>query len=193
MKKKVLIWKVLFVSTFLFCGCSVGVLTLRQDVARHQFKRWQSYTLRGTAEIWQDSKQIEQKIYINKDTTDFSIVCYGGGVFGMTPVPSLSLRVKEDKVFYRDKTLSEEKELNANTDKSLYSVLYAMSRLEEVYTSGIAKIGRATVKLDKLGNPVQISSGSLKVVFSYENNELQKLEIYFGRKKILETKELGRS
>ncbi len=111
----------------------------------------------------------------------------------MTPVPSLSLRVKEDKVFYRDKTLSEEKELNVNTDKSLYSVLYAMSRLEEVYTSGIAKIGRATVKLDKLGNPVQISSGSLKVVFSYESNELHKLEIYFGRKKILETKELGKS
>ena len=189
--KKSLIRKVLFLGTFLFCGCSVGVLTLKQEVAKYQLEKWKSFTIRGTAKIWQDGKQIEQKIYINKDK-GFSIVCYGGGVFGVNPVPSLVIEANGDTISYKDKTMSAKRNLDSATDKPLYAVLYAMSRLDEVYTTQTTKIGNAKIKVDELGNPIQIASGSLKVVMSYEKSELQKLEIYFGLKKILETIEIAR-
>ncbi len=180
-----LLGKVLLLGTFLFCGCSVNITQLDAEILRSQSQRWKAYTLKGKATIWENGKELHQKFFAKKEGDNFRMLCYGGGVLGMTPTPTLSVEVLGEQISYRTKNSAGVIKATDSHLKPLYAVIYALSRLDEIYTSGSHKIGDATVKVDADANPVKISDGGVKLLLEYEQNQLKSLEIFFGWQKVL--------
>ncbi len=177
--------KVLLFSTFFFCGCSVSISQLDAGLLGSQSQRWKAYTLKGEATIWEDGRELHQKFFAQKEGEQFRMLCYGGGVMGMTPTPTLSVEVLGKQISYRTKTSAGVIKATDSHSKPLYAVIYALSRLDEIYTSGSHKIGEATVKVDADANPVKISDGGVKLLLEYEQSQLKSLEIFFGWQKVL--------
>ena len=182
--------KVLFFSTFFFYGCSVNIKQLDADIIKTQSQRWKAYTLKGKATIWEEGRELHQKFFARKDGQRLLMLCYGGGVLGMTPTPTFSVEVLGEQISYRTKTSAGVIETTDSHSKCLYAVIYALSRLGEVYARGSHQIGDATIKVDEKGNPVKISSGSVKLLLEYEAGDLESLEIFFGWQKFLLVEEI---
>ncbi len=177
--------KVLLCGAFLFFGCSLSVRQLDPQLALRQETKWQSFTLRGKATLWEEGKELPQKFFLKKQNDSLRMICYGGGVTGFTPTPTLSVEVAGKQVSYRTKNANGKLTPQDKQTKSLYAVLFAFSRLHQVYKSGNLQVGEAKIKVDKSGNPVKISSGGIVLQLRYKNNELSELELYFGWRKVL--------
>ncbi len=180
-------WKALICSAFLFfCGCSVSVSQFAPQELQNQAEKWQSITLRGDATLWEDGKKLRQKFFLKKQDSSLQMLCYGGGVAGFTPTPTLSVQVTGSQVSYRTKTVNGQLTPDDKQTKSLYALIYALANLQQIYQTRQMSIGKAAITLDNLGNPSKISCGGVVLQLQYNDSQLSGLEMFFGFRKVLQ-------